>query len=339
MKVVLPGVRPWRHDLTHCLHTTFGVLVGFYGLEPLHVLGSGWGFGYRLDDVRREEYYFPCLDGSLLASLAPHHRLVSRWHEPGDAAQGWEDVRATVAAGQPVAVAADNFYLPFRPAFSDVHTNHLLAVYGFDDDAGTAYVADPVPPRFDGAIAIDALTHARNSSNPIKHERDMFFTANPIANRWLTVESTGPQPTFDATFVRRALLSNLDGFAVGRVRGPVMRGMAGLRHFLTDCLARIAEEPHRLDEIFIVAGATLAITGLHADFLADCGRRLGVPHLVEVGRQVDRVAHHWTALRIGVANARSAPAEDLPGLLERGRRLVADQELVLERMAQIAAQL
>ena len=339
MRVLLPGIRPWRHDLTHCLHTTFGVLVGFYGLDPLHVLGAGWGFGYRLDDVRREEYYFPCLDGSLLAGLAPHHGLDSHWHEPEDAAHGWEQVRACVAAGQPVAVAADNFHLPFRPAFSDVHTNHLLAVYGFDDEEGTVYVADPVPPRFDGPITVDALTNARDSNNPITHERDMFFTANPIANRWLTVELTGPQPTFDRDFVRRVLLSNLDGFARGKVEGPTMRGFAGLREFLTACLPRIADEPQRIDEVFIVAGVTLAITGLHADFLADSGRRLGLPALVELGRQVDRVAHHWTALRIGVANSRSAPIDDLPALLRRGRNLVADQERVLDRMAQTAAQL
>jgi hypothetical protein len=339
MRVVLPGIRPFRHDLGHCLHTTFGVLVGFHGLDPLYALGSGWGFNYRLDDVRREEYYFPCLNGSLLACLAPHHPLVSYWHQPADAAQGWDDVRAAVSAGQAVAVAADNFHLPFRPAFRDVHTNHLLAVYGFDDDEAIVYVADPVPPRFDGPITIDALTKARDSSNPIKHDRDLFFTANPIANRWLSVELTGPPPTLDLDFVRRALMSNLDDYSSGAVDGPAMQGMAGLRHFLTACLSLIPDEPYRIDEMFIVAGATLAITGLHADFLAESGRRLNLPRLAELGREVDRVAHHWTALRIGVANARSAPVGDLPALLRRGRRLVADQELVLDHMARTAAYL
>ncbi|HZM81193.1 MAG TPA: BtrH N-terminal domain-containing protein [Candidatus Limnocylindrales bacterium] len=335
MRLVLSGIRSWRHDLTHCLHTTFGVLLGFHGLDPLHVLGSGWGFAYRMGDVRREEYYFPCLDGSLLASLAPHHQVASRWHQPSDAIQGWAQVRAAVAAGQPVAVAADNFHLPFRPAFGDVHTNHLMTVYGFDDEAALVWVADPVPPAFNGPITVGELTAARDSGNPIRHDRDMFFTANPIANRWITVEVAAAQPALDVGFVREVLLANVSGFLDRGESGQTLRGLEGLRQFLS----LVPDEPERVDEIFIVAGAILAITGLHADFLADAGRRLGLVSLVELGRMVDRVAHHWTALRIGVANARSTPLADLPLLRERGRRLLADQEAVLDSMARVGGRL
>jgi hypothetical protein len=334
MRVVLPVTGSWRHDLTHCLHTTMGVLVGYHGLDPLQVLGSGWGFGYRPGDVRREEYYFPCERGSLLASLAPHHRVSSTWHQPRDAAQGWAQVREAVAGGQPVAVAADNFYLPFRPAYRDVHTNHLLTVYGFDDEDGTVFVCDPVPPRFQGAIGIDELTAARDSTNPIVHDRDLFFTANPTANRWLTISLGPEQPRHDEAFVRTAVRSNVEGLRAGTA-GPVLTGLAGQRRFLTEWLARLPEGDRQVDEVFILAGAILAITGLHADFLRDAGRRFHDPELIEIGRDVDRVAHHWAALRIAVAGARGAAGAALPGLRIRAQRLMADQEHVVARMSRL----
>jgi hypothetical protein len=338
MRVVLPGIRHWRHDLTHCLHTTMGVLLGFHGVDPLHALGAGWGFFYPADDVRREEYYYPCDGRSLLAALAPYHPVASRWHEPPGPGEGWSQLRAAIAAGAPVAAAVDNYYLPFRPAYTDVHTNHLFTVYGFDDEAGTAFVADPVPPRFQGTIRLGELAAARGSENPIEHDRDLFFTANPLGNRWLSVEVGRDRPAWDVDFLRDVLQGNLAGFA--QHGGPgVYRGITGQRAFLTDLLPRITEGPHRIDEVFIIAGAVLAGTGLHADFLAESGRRFNRPVLIELGRRVDRIAHHWSALRIAVATARAEPGAAVPALLDRSRALLDDQERVLHRMARVAATL
>jgi hypothetical protein len=335
MRVELDRIRPWRHDLTHCLHTTMGVLLDFHGADPLEVLGAAWGFHYVPGDMRREEYYFPCHRDSLLASLAPYHPVSSRWHQPADAGAGWREVRAAVAGGVPVAVAADNFHLPFRPAYRDVHTNHLLVVYGFDDEAGRVLVADPVPPRFQGAIGIDELTAARDSVNPVIHDRDLFFTANPIANRWLSISVGADLPALDRDLAAFVVAANLAGFAVAPA-GPALRGLAGQRRFLTEWIERLPDEEPLVDEIFVVAGAVLAMTGLHADWLAVAGRRFADPALLELGRQVERIAHHWTALRIAVASARDNRAAAVPGLRRRAAGLLADTERVLDRLAVVA---
>ena len=117
-------------------------------------------------DVRSEEYYFPRpANRSLLASLAPHHPIDSRWRWPDDAEQGWLQVREQVAAGTPVAVAVDNFEVPFRPAYQDVHSNHLVIVHGFDDERETVSVLDAIPPFFDGKLSIPTLTKARQVSD------------------------------------------------------------------------------------------------------------------------------------------------------------------------------
>jgi hypothetical protein len=220
-----------------------------------------------------------------------------------------------------------------------VHTNHLLVVHGFDDERGEVFLADPVPPRFQGPITLAELAAARDSANPIHHDRDLFFTANPVANRWLTVHVDGLQPALDLEFLRSALQANVDGFLDGQADGATLTGLAGQRRFLRSLLADLGAGADRVDEVFIVAGAHLAVTGLHADFLAAAGRRLGWPVLAELGRDVDRVAHHWTALRIGVANARCHAETEIPDLLARADALMADQERALARMAETVRQL
>ncbi len=334
MKLELATPGSWRHDLTHCLHTTMGVLLRHHGLDPLVVLGAAWNFHYRPGDIRREEYYFPCSGDSLLGSLAPYHPVSSIWHQPSGPDEGWSEVRAALLAGSPVAVAADNFHLPFRPAYRDVHTNHLLTVFGFDDGTGEVFVDDPVPPRFCGAITRAKLTAARDSANPVLHERDLFFTANPIGNRWLSVHIGSDWPVFDPDFVRHLVRGNMAGFA-GSSDDGALDGLDGQRRFLADSVARLHRDPAVVDELFVVAGAVLAMTGLHADLLYRAGRQFHRPDWCELSREVDRVAHHWTALRIAVATARQDPGAAAESVARRTEQLMADQTRILDRMAAV----
>ncbi len=323
--------RYWRHELVHCLHTTAGVLLLQHGLHPVEVLGAGWGF-HHPGGVRREEYFLPGDPDALFAGLAPYHRIRSRWHRPADAAQGWQEVRAELMAGRPTAVAVDNFHLPFRPAFQDVHTNHLLVVHGFDDDTAQVLVADPVPPAFQGPITLDELTAARDSGNPARHDRDMFFTANPIRNRWLELEVDAEQPRFDPEFVRHVLAENLRAFTCPA--DPSGSGLPRLRSFLARSWDRLPSAPELVDEVFIVAGPALAITGLHAAFLELAGRRFADAALLELSRRVDAVAHHWAALRIAVATARSDREAAVPALRRRSVRLISEYERAFTAIAE-----
>lgn len=332
MRVELGPIGSWRHDLTYCLHTTAGVLLGVHRLPPLEVLGAYWGFHHLPGPVPREEYYFPLHQSTLFSSLAPYHPVTSCWHEPADAEQGWADVRAAVASGRPVAVAVDNFHLPFRPAYGDVHTNHLLAVYGFDDALGEALVADPVPPAYQGPIPIAALTAARDSANPIRHDRDLFYTANPIGNRWLDIEVGEGVPAFDASTVDAVLAANLRGFGDCGPAGA-QHGLAGLRAYLDGAVGRFAVDPGLVDELFIVGEPAMGVAGLHADWLALAAGRLGMQPLVRPARLVERVAHHWAALRIAAASARHDRASAVPGLRRRVSLLLQDTELALDGLS------
>ncbi|QXJ22396.1 BtrH N-terminal domain-containing protein [Actinomadura graeca] len=332
MRTIVPGVRAWRHDLAGCLHACAATLLEHRGVPALEALGSRWGFYYPPGDFRQEEYYFPCPPGvPLLSALAPYHRVSSRWHEPADARQGWADVRERVASGTPVAVAVDNFELPFRPAHRDVHANHLVIVYGFDDEAGTARVLDAVPPRFDGDLPLDVLAAARGSGNEARHERDMFFADSSVAHRWLEIAADDGTPgPPDPAALARWLRRNLDGFAAPD-DGEPYEGLSGLTAFLRDAEARLAAGEKIADELFVVAGGALAATALHADLLAHAGRTSGLPVLGELGRTVARVAHHWTALRILAALTRDGDVT-AGRLRRRHDALLGDTERALLRI-------
>ncbi len=334
MTTAIDGVLAWRHDLAGCLHTCMAGLLGFHGRDPLEVLGASWGFSYRLGDVRREEYYFPCRPGaSLLESMAPHHPVRSVWHHPDSARDGWLQVRDAVAAGQPVAVAVDNYELPFRPAYQDVHANHLILVSGFDERRSVVRVLDTVPPRFEGEILISQLTASRDSGNGRSHDRDMFFTDAPIANRWLTIEVDQERfPVFDEEFVRHVIASNAASFRAEPDPGDgELSGLAGQRTFLRDAAKRYAAGEDVCDELFVIAGVLLACTALHADWLSHAAERFGRPELAEAARRVERVAHHWSAVRILAARTRTGETA-AEQLTRRFDDLTDDQQRALRAL-------
>lgn len=328
MRRVLEPVLAWRHDLAGCLHACAGTLLAWHGLQPLEVLGASWRFYYPPGDVRREEYYFPVRpQSSLLAALAPYHPVRSRWHTPPSAEQGWAEVRRQVAGGTPVAVAVDNFHLPFRPAYRDVHSNHLVVVHGFDDRARTVRVLDSIPPYFEGDIALDVLACARGSDTRPAHERDLFFTGSEIAHRWLEVEVAGDAPALDRALAARVIRGNVEALRCP-VPSGAYEGLAGQGEFLGDMAEHLRAGKDVADELFVVAGAALATTALHADWLGLVAERFDEPVLAELGRHVQRVAHHWTAVRIMAALSRSG--EVTAGQLHRrARALRQDQEWVL----------
>jgi hypothetical protein len=327
--MIVPDVRPWRHDLAGCLHACAATLLDHQGMPVLETLGAHWGFYYPPGDFRQEEYYFPGRAGtSLLASLAPYHPVSSRWHTPQTADEGWSEVRERVAAGSPVAVAVDNYQLPFRPAYQDVHSNHLVIVYGFDDKSETARVLDAVPPRFDGDLPLAVLRAARGSGNQAQHDRDMFFAGSGIGNRWLevTVERDRVRPC-DRAAVAGYLRRNLAGFDTPDDEEDHV-GLSGMRTFLRGMEKRLIRGDEVADELFVVAGSALAVTAVHADWLAEAGRANGLPALRELARSVERVAHHWTALRIAAALTRKGDVT-AGRLRRRHDELLADTERAL----------
>jgi len=333
MSVVLPEIEYWRHDLSSCLQDCLATLLIQRGHDPVPALGAAWDFYYPPGDFRPEEYYYPCRWDGLAESVLPYHPVTSRWRTPPGPGAAWAEVRAEVEAGRPAIVAVDNYHLPFRPAYGDVHTNHLVIVYGFDDDASVAHVIDSKPPRFRGSVRMDDLSAARGSANPAHHDRDLFYTQRPIEGRWLEVRVGGDFPELTPEWVRTVVERNVERF-LDREGDGAFSGLTGLRDYLADVADRAGEAdgPRVMDELYVVGWAAQQCAGLHADFLAAAGRRLGRPRLAELGRDVDRLAHHWSDLRMLGAHCRAEPAAAAGRIRARTVQLVSDTQRALARM-------
>jgi hypothetical protein len=323
-------VRQWYRDPLSCLQSTLATVLLAAGAEPLPVLGLAWEFLFVPGDVRPEEFYYPCrFEGDLARSLAPYHPLRSSWWSPAPDEEPLAELARRVEGGELPIAAVDNYHLPFRPAFHDVHAAHLVVVYAVDREQDEVGVSDSQPPAFRGSLPADGFLAAWSSPNPADAD-DAFFSDAEIGRRCLSVEIEGPLPRLDAERLRAALEENLTRFAAGG-----WSGLAGLRRYLDDLTARtFADERRPLEELYAFGWGMQAQTYLHGELLRETGAGWSVPELAEAGRAVQEVASAWTGLRMTGAHALGAPAAAAADLRRHGNRLRRRYEEALEHVAQ-----
>ncbi|MFJ6618269.1 BtrH N-terminal domain-containing protein [Kitasatospora sp. NPDC091335] len=310
-----PEPELWYRDLVSCLQATFGSLLVREGADPLAVLGASWRFLHLPGDVRSEEFYYPCPDQEsggpdLGAALAPHHGLHSRWWQPADEDDVWREVRESLAGNRPVIAAVDNFHLPFRPAYGDVHAAHLVVVYGLDETRGVVYVSDAMPPAFRGAVPIEEFLRSWGSANPTDVQ-DAFFSDSRIGRRCLDVRLDAPPAPLTPELLGGYLRTDVEGFTTA---GPARTGLAGYDEFAAELLDRCrAGDAGALRELYPFGWGMQAQASLHGELLRRCGRQWDDPALAGAGRAVEAVAHAWTGLRFtgahGLQDPRAAAAD------------------------------
>jgi hypothetical protein len=308
-RITGPEPELWYRDLISCLQATFASVLARAGAEPLTVLGAGWRFLHRPGDVRSEEFYYPCPadpsgDADLGAALAPHHELHSRWWQPADPDDPCREIRATLAEDRLVIAAVDNFHLPFRPAYGDVHAAHLVVLYGLDEVRGLVYVSDAMPPAFRGAVPIEAFLRSWGSANPTDVQ-DAFFSDSQIGRRCLDVRLDAEPPSSTPELLGGFLRADVEVFATA---GASRTGLAGFDEFARELSERCrAGDAAALRELYPFGWGMQAQASLHGEFLRRCGREWGDPELAGAGRAVEAVAHAWTGLRITGAHGLEDP--------------------------------
>ncbi|MGW5271523.1 BtrH N-terminal domain-containing protein [Streptomyces sp. NPDC004044] len=311
---MITGPEPefWYRDLVSCLQSTFGSVLARAGADPLSVLGAGWRFLHLPGDVRSEEFYYPCpADESgatdLGAALAPHHALHARWWQPADENDVWREVRETLADDRLVIAAVDNFHLPFRPAYGDVHAAHLVIVYGLDETRGVVYVSDAMPPAFRGTVTIEEFLRSWGSANPTDVQ-DAFFSDSRIGRRCLDVRLDVPPAPLTPELLGSFLRTDVEGFTTA---ASARTGLAGYDEFAAELLDRCrAGDAGVLRELYPFGWGMQAQASLHGELLRRCGHQWDEPALAGAGRAVEAVAHAWTGLRFtgahGLEDARAA---------------------------------
>lgn len=325
---ILPAPVQWYRDPVSCLQSTIASVLLHTGSEPLEVLGLNWEFYYIPDDVRPEEFYYPCrFRGDVAHSLAPGYPVHSQWWQP-QSEDALAELLIPLREGRLPIAAVDNYYLPFRPAFHDVHAAHLLVVYGIDKARKEIYVSDAMPPAFQGPITADDFMRSWNSVNPAD-DQDAFFSDASISRRCLDVRVDGPLDRIGPSDLAVALQANLRQFA-GSQGDSCWDGLPGLHTYLAELVSGAQAGRQRpLAELYPFGWGMQAQSALHAELLRMLGMRWSIPELREAARAVDAVALTWTGLRMTGAHGRGTPAAVASRLHDHADRLRRSYERAL----------
>lgn len=335
MKRILSNVPLVRRELDSCLFSATASILRYRGWDDLMSLGARWEFVYPLNGIVRAEYFIPVRDGSLMEVLLPDQGVTSSWRTTDEPKQAWEDLTAAVMAGHPTPVAVDNYYLPYRPAYGDVHSNHLVLVYGIDDDLDVVYVIDATPPAFRGPLATKHLRNARASRNPDEGDRDFFFTRSPIAHGQLDIRFPAEPWAPTEETIRKAIRRNLVNLSRTTEDSRWLTGTAGI-YRLADLIEHSNGE--HCDGLFIVSGALLCGRARHAVFLKRAAALLRIPRLAEIGRSIDEISYQWAAARILASRElRERPDTACARLATRLRRIAAAEADAARQLEEVIA--
>ncbi|CAL9621791.1 hypothetical protein SUDANB6_05880 [Streptomyces sp. enrichment culture] len=293
----------WYEDPLSCLQTTLGSILLEHGLQPVDVLGQACEFAYAPGDVMCEEFYRPVQsDRGVAGDLCPYHDVESAWTTGSTA----DDLIALVEEHSRVIVAVDNYYLPFRPAYQDVHAAHLVVVPAWRRTPGgdvEFYVSDAQPPAFQGWLSAEHLVASWTSGNP-SDTQDVFFSSREIGGRVLTTAVRQRPEELTAGHVLRAFRGNVgrwdDGTAGSSDR--VWTGRAGLRRFV-DLLCEQAADPTALRPAYTFGWAMQAQAFLHGRFAQEYALTSGDTRAAAIAVSADRVVSAWSNVRLLSAHA------------------------------------
>ncbi|WP_017582720.1 BtrH N-terminal domain-containing protein [Nocardiopsis valliformis] len=326
-------VLPWYDDLSSCLQTDIGHVLELRGWDPVQALGAGWRFRPPGGPVEPVEYFHPAGE-SLQEEFCLYHPVRLTWHQPPGPDTAHDDLVEALARGASVIVAVNNFHMPFRPAYRDVHAAHLVIVTGWDEQRGLYEVVDPMPPAFSGTLPRTVLEKAREDLS-VEDESDPFFAGSRPSWRWLEVTATGPQPRADGPWVDDAVRRNIAALDAPD-RGP--RALADLVSGLPERVR--SRGPRALREIYVLGWPAQAEAALHSTFLFQAANRLRRPDLADAADAVGRVAHAWTGFRVSAAHGATGrePDRDRAVALTTalGERLLMTWEQSMHRLRRTA---
>jgi len=172
--------------------------------------------------------------GDLIATLGLD---VECGAAPDDDNVAWAAVRDRVASGRPVLVEGDTYYLWYKPR--DHFPSHLFVVFGYDEDAGVALVAErdfarPLEvPLTDLALARsppDFPQLRRNTWIDVRSGRvdapvtpALLRALHRTSRRMLTGDVDEATPGFQAARDAGFIWTGLPGFAAFRAALPLWR--------------------------------------------------------------------------------------------------------------------
>ncbi len=324
----------WYHDPLNCLHTTVATVLMARGADPLQVLGRNLGFVHLPGEVTSEEFYYPATSpNGVLGDLAPFHGIHSRWWRP-DSHDVIGQLYEALVQDELLVAAVDNFHLPYRPAFHDVHAAHLVVIDGLDEGRQTLSISDAQPPVWRGHVELAPFLSAWGSANPAD-EQDAFFSSSGIEYRCLriTIDDDFHPMTHDE--LRLTIETNLAGLSGQGQRAPdlavtdastdsagALTGIPGLAVYLDELVAAAADgKAEALSDLYAMAWPLQAQGFMHGRLLTWASAEWADPRLAVIGRSSHAIASAWTNLRVLGAHLVETPQQQNSQLRRRAQQL------------------
>jgi hypothetical protein len=163
---LIPG---WLHNPGwHCASTALSDAATFLGhplSEPMCFgLGAGLGFAFLSGDVFYPTRFIATRSRILETNFFQNLGLPRPWLQDPDPDHALAEAKALVDQGIPVLMRADLFHLDYYQ--SKAHfPGHVILFWGYDDEAGTALVADTERPGLQ-SVPLASLQKARYSDQP-----------------------------------------------------------------------------------------------------------------------------------------------------------------------------
>ncbi|MCF3132664.1 BtrH N-terminal domain-containing protein [Streptomyces olivochromogenes] len=294
----------------HCETTALGVLLRHEGLdlsEPmLFGLGSGLSFIYW----DSKNMGFPFLGGrvkpfELTRNLSTRLGLELLVQETTSPRRAWENVAAAVAAGHPVGLQLDSYYLDYFG--SKVHFGgHMVAMYGYDDH--DAYLVDTAPQGGAVSTSLTSLAQARSARGPMTAKHRSFT---------LTAPKSLPSPRGQ---IIPAITACADAFLNPPIANLGHRGIEKAGKLVPTWLQRTDNPQRDLPQAALLmekAGTGGALfRNLYRDFLAECTQLLDSSHLRTGHRLYSEAASLWTEVAALITKA--GESADAPCLAQAG---------------------
>lgn len=298
-------------------------------------LGGALGFAYVRVPGMAPPIYLVGRGGDLELDLLRRLGSAAEFKQTDDPTLGWQWVVDELDAGRPVMVWADIAKLPYLRVRLQM-SRHDIVVVGYDDDIGTAFVADNDRDDIQ-EVSYEALAEARCSTAfPVPTRHATYAVRWPDSLPALAgIAAEAFAASASSMLAGSADLVDLSTLPSGGVAGS---GLVGLRTFADD----VAAWPDRLDAVGMESALRVlpvfvekAGTGgglfrlLQSQGCAQVAQLLGSPEAGEAASTAAMCAAAWTALAraavedepLGVKAARVARAA--AALLDLEKNLVA----------------
>ena len=225
----MPDIAPSTILVPSALRNLNVILDTIVGRSSAPCLGCVWGFDEFDPASTATEFDLPCGWDFYAQKLLNFAGIQLDYAEDGKG-----NAYDRVELGQPVIVAVDSHYLPYRPAWQRVHSARTLIVDRLAGDTGIAEIIDVWMPEYTGPIELADLDRARKSHVPENIEREPLYAGIPLMERWWALALAADPLIRD----HNGVMLGLSGLVSDAISAGTPARIAAFRHGAVETLSR-----------------------------------------------------------------------------------------------------